>query len=57
MTWEQAAQYCYMTFGIHVDYEERFFMCPECDEPIYEDDWDDHDFSMCPICETYFELI
>ena len=57
MTWEQAAEYCYLTFGIQVDYEERFFMCPECDEPIYEEDWGDCDFSMCPICETYFELI
>ena len=57
MTWEQAAEYCYLTFGLQVDYEEGFFVCPECGEPIYEEDWGDCDFSMCPICETYFELI
>ena len=57
MTWEQAAEYCYMTFGVQVDHEERFFICPECGEPLLEEDWDEHDFSMCPICETYFELI
>ena len=57
MTWEEAAEYCYMTFGVQVDHEERFFICPECGEPIYEEDWEGHDFSMCPICEVYFELI
>ena len=57
MTWEEAAEYCYMTFGVQVDHEERFFICHECGEPIYEEDYDGHDFSMCPICETYFELV
>lgn len=57
MDWREAAHYCHMTFGVHVDYEERFFMCPECDEPIYEEDWEGYDLSMCPICEVYFELV
>ena len=57
MSWEQAARYCEDVFGTYVDLEERFFICPECDEPIYEEDYEGHDFSMCPICEVYFELI
>lgn len=57
MTWEQAAEYCYLTFGIQVDYEEGFFVCPECGKLIYGEDWGECDFSMCPICETDFELI
>ena len=50
-------RYCEDVFGTYVDLEERFFICPECDEPIYEEDYEGHDFSMCPICEVYFELV
>ena len=52
MSWEEAARYCEDVFGTYVDLEERFFICPECDEPIYEEDYEGHDFSMCPICEV-----
>ena len=57
MTWEQAAEYCYLTFGIQVDYEEGFFVCPECDEVLLEEDWDEHNWEFCPICESCFEEI
>ena len=57
MSWEEAARHCEDVFGVYVDLEERFFICPECDEPIYEEDYEGHDFSICPICETYFELV
>ena len=36
-----------------VDFDERFFICPECGEPIYDEDWNDTDFennTICPIC-------
>ncbi len=55
MSWEAAAKFCEDTFGVYVDWEERFFHCPECDEPIYECDFDN--FAMCPICETHWEDI
>jgi hypothetical protein len=55
MSWEAAAKFCEDTFGVYVDWEERFFHCPECDEPIYECDWSN--FSMCPICEIDWEDI
>lgn len=57
-TWYEAAEYCEETFGSYVDYSEGFFICPECAEPVYECDWDDHpDWRMCPICEINWEDI
>jgi hypothetical protein len=51
-TWEDCAKYCEENYGVYVDWEEEYFICPECDEPIYADDWDDHDlWNLCPICE------
>ena len=49
--WEQTARYVRETFGTQVDWYERFFICPECGEPIYECDWADHDFATCPVCD------
>ena len=34
MNWEKAAKFCEETFGTFVDWEERFFICPECDDPV-----------------------
>ena len=31
MSWEEAARHCEDVFGVYVDLEERFFICPECD--------------------------
>jgi predicted RNA-binding Zn-ribbon protein involved in translation (DUF1610 family) len=52
-TWEEAAKYCEETFGVYVDWEERFFHCPECGEPILEEDWEDYSWGMCPICGNF----
>lgn len=51
MTWEQAAKMCEIVYGIFVDWEERFFICPECDEILLEEDWGEHNWEFCPICE------
>ena len=53
MNWEYAAKMCEDVYGIFVDWEERFFICPECDEPIYECDFSE--FSICPVCEFEWE--
>ena len=63
---ERIAKHCEKVYGINYDREERFFECPECGEPIYEDDWDEADFCLtpwnnfpkkqhyhCPICEMH----
>ena len=58
MSWITALKYCVREFGVHFDMEDGFFECPECGEPIYQCDWEDHDdWSMCPICETEWECI
>ena len=49
--WEKVARYCQEEYGIHIDWEDRFFICPECGEPIYECDWEDDELSGCPVCE------
>ena len=55
MTWAQVAEYCEETYGIFVDWDEEFFLCPECAEPIYREDWNDEtDWVECPICEFVF---
>ena len=49
--WFNASRHCVKTYGSALDREERFFVCPECGEPIYEDDWEDHDdWEVCPVC-------
>ena len=54
MNWKETAKYCEKTFGVYVNWEERFFICPSCEEPLYEEDWEEHNFRECPICEFNF---
>ena len=57
MAWEAIAKLIETNYGDFVDWDERFWNCPECEEPIYEADWDDNDLItyygmyMCPVCE------
>lgn len=50
--WESRAKYVEQVFGGYVDWEERFYECPECGDPIYECDWDESELydAICPIC-------
>ena len=50
--WEANAKYCAETFGTYVDWDERFYECPECGEPVYECDWESAELEkeLCPIC-------
>lgn len=56
--WEENAREVEEVYGGFVDWEERFYECPECGEPIYEDDWTYAElFShLCPVCEYIGEL-
>ncbi len=49
--WERVARQCQEDYGVHIDWEERFFECPECGEPIYECDWYADELDICPVCE------
>ena len=61
MAWEKMAYLIEVNYGGHVNWEERFFICPECGEPIYEEDWDNFDLIdgddnfICPICESIID--
>lgn len=51
--WEARAKEAKEVYGAYVDWEERFYICPWCEEPVYECDWDNGDLIdfLCPICE------
>lgn len=54
-TWEEVAKILVEVYGSYLDEEEPFVVCPECEEPIYECDYDgsDGEFDdgvLCPIC-------
>ena len=52
-----AAEYCEQAYGVLVDLDEGFFVCPNCDEVIYFEDWGTgatENWTVCPICEEGF---
>ncbi len=50
-SWRYAARYVEEELGGYVDWDEEFFNCPECGEPIYQSDWADHgQWEVCPVC-------
>lgn len=51
--WEKNAREAYEIHGCYVDWEDRFYECPCCGEPVYECDWPDKTLEnfLCPICE------
>jgi hypothetical protein len=54
--WKDAAKYCRREYGVHVDNGEEFFICPDCGEPLYADDWDDYkNWDECPVCAFNFK--
>ena len=60
-TWEKIAMLARMNYGVQVDWDEGFFVCPNCGEPIYDCDWDACDLMdgngnfICPVCEDIIE--
>ena len=50
--WEINAHTVENVYGGYVDWDERFYECPECNEPIYECDWTAEDLKkeLCPVC-------
>lgn len=50
--WEANAKMVEETYGVEVNWEERFYICPACGEPIYECDWTPNELvhAICPVC-------
>ena len=40
-------------YGAHANCVERVYICPECEEPIYECDWTNEELRahLFPVCE------
>ena len=60
MAWERIAHFVEDEIGALVDWDEEFFNCPICGEPIYKCDWQEEDYFLghkfngtfyCPVCE------
>lgn len=51
--WEKNAHDVENIYGGYVDWEERFYECPECGEPVYECDWGHSELAnyLCHVCE------
>lgn len=56
-SWEYVAHYVIeVVYGGFVDYEEEYYECPFCGEPIYRSDYPHFDMGMvCPVCEEMVE--
>lgn len=64
--WKDFAKFLVDTYGVMAyiddpseDADENVVYCPDCGEPIYEEDYpyngyDDEPYE-CPICETVFD--
>ena len=53
-SWLEAGTYCEDVYGMTLDVEEGYFVCPECGEPIYETDWPRSGDDECPVCGFVF---
>lgn len=53
MNWMKNAHKVEDEFGGFVDWDEEYYICPECGEPVYADDWTGEELAdvICPICE------
>ena len=54
--WYDAAALCEDVYDTMVDYDEEYFVCPDCGELIYKVDWwGRSNWHNCPICEFDWE--
>ena len=37
-------------YDVEVNWDEGFFICPHCGDPIFEDDYPEIEGYICPIC-------
>ena len=51
--WMTNARTVDLVYGGYVDWVAKFYICPECGEPIFWSDWSEKDLEdfICPICE------
>lgn len=51
--WKINAKWANTFYKSEVNYDKGFYLCPECGELIYDDDWSEQDLKdfLCPICK------
>lgn len=55
-SWTYVATFLERDYGAYVDWEEEYYICPECGEPIYKCDYPHMELRMmCPVCESMIE--
>lgn len=55
-SWAYVANMVERNYGCYVDWDEEFYIYPECDEPIYKCDYPFIRVGMiCPVCENEIE--
>ena len=64
--WDRLARYVENDESMYVNWDEEYFICPECEEPIYKSDWMDSDYChstrlekhkfYCPICNEIIAI-
>ena len=48
---KENALFAQEVYGVFIDWDEPFYICPECQEPIYDEDWTEEELEeLCPIC-------
>ena len=52
--WLVAGTYCEEEYGMYLNTEEGYFICPECAKPLYKENWKHHNWETCPICGFEF---
>lgn len=51
-SWERVATFIEKEFDTYINWEEEFFVCPECGDPVFKADYPMIEVGMlCPICE------
>ena len=59
--WLQIAHLIEVNYDSLIDWNDKFFYCPKCHEPVYEDEWasfdliDGNNNFICPICGSMIE--
>ena len=55
-SWTYVAIFLERDYDAYVDWEEEYYICPECGEPIYKSDNPYIELGMiCPVCEYNIE--
>ena len=55
VSWKELAEIVESVYGGYVDWDEEFFICPECNEIILSEDFPHYSGYMCPVCENILE--